>query len=284
MHHRRDNLILFAATSALAVLLCKSKGIPLIKVPFPLIFIQLVKCDQYSQKKKKKIGERERGSSHFSHKHHRRVCTLICCLVSAYCSSSFFFFFFTFFLSFFFFEEGTLLLWQSAIYSEGFTKQSFQLWVSNKLIFVRVVLLRKEGQFYAGFYGWLHKGISLCASSLAGIADSEIIVFSNDQLQWWEKENHKLVYIVVSSGAWNIDSFTGRHLIKAAYWLCPHVQPKASSTISFISKYTSIGYSRHFSWEGSEAYLHFPGFPRKFPEILVFYLMVFSCIWDHIKL
>lgn len=54
MHHRRDNLILFASTSALAVLLCKSKDIPLIKVPFPFIFIQLVKCDQYSQKKKKK--------------------------------------------------------------------------------------------------------------------------------------------------------------------------------------------------------------------------------------
>lgn len=46
-----------------------------------------------------------------------------------------------------------------------------------------VSLLRKEGQFYAGFYGWLHKSISLCASSLAGTADSEIIVFSNAQLQ-----------------------------------------------------------------------------------------------------
>lgn len=55
MHHSRDNLILFAGTSALAVLLCKSKGNPSIKVPFPFIFIQLVKCDQYSPKKKKKF-------------------------------------------------------------------------------------------------------------------------------------------------------------------------------------------------------------------------------------
>lgn len=93
--------------------------------------------------------------------------------------------------------EGTLL-WQTAVHSEGFTKQSFELWVSNKLIFVRVLLLRKEGQFYAGFYGWPHKGISLCASSLAGAADSEIIAFSNQQLRWRsERENHKLVYRVI---------------------------------------------------------------------------------------
>lgn len=31
--------------------------------------------------------------------------------------------------------------------------------------------------------GLPHKGISLCANSLAGTADSEIIVFSNQQLQ-----------------------------------------------------------------------------------------------------
>jgi len=53
VRQRRDNLILFAGTSALAVLLYKSKGIPLIKVPFSFIFIQLKKCDQYSKKKKK---------------------------------------------------------------------------------------------------------------------------------------------------------------------------------------------------------------------------------------
>lgn len=47
---QRDNLILFATTSVLAVLLYKSKGIPLIKALFPFIFIQLVKCDQYSQR------------------------------------------------------------------------------------------------------------------------------------------------------------------------------------------------------------------------------------------
>lgn len=88
VHHRRDNLILFASTSALAVLLCKSKDIPLIKVPFPFIFIQLVKCDQYSQKKKKSFRLLQSQIST------RRVSTLICCLVSAYCSSSFSFFFF----------------------------------------------------------------------------------------------------------------------------------------------------------------------------------------------
>ena len=70
MHHIRDNLILFAGTSALAVLLCKSKGNPSIKVPFPFIFIQLVKCDQYSPKKKKKV------SDHFAHKYPPQGCAL----------------------------------------------------------------------------------------------------------------------------------------------------------------------------------------------------------------
>ena len=88
MHHSRDNLILFAGTSALAVLLCKSKGNPSIKVPFPFIFIQLVKCDQYSPKKKKSFRPL---CSQISTP---RVCTLICCLVSVDSSSSFFFFFF----------------------------------------------------------------------------------------------------------------------------------------------------------------------------------------------
>ena len=87
MHHSRDNLILFAGTSALAVLLCKSKGNPSIKVPFPFIFIQLVKCDQYSPKKKKSFRPL---CSQISTP---RVCTLICCLVSVDSSSSFFFFF-----------------------------------------------------------------------------------------------------------------------------------------------------------------------------------------------
>lgn len=70
-------------------------------------------------------------------------------------------------LSFFLFMEN-LLLWQSAIHSESLTKQSFQFLVSNKLIFVHAALLRKEGQFYAGFYGLQHKGIYLHASYLAG--------------------------------------------------------------------------------------------------------------------
>jgi hypothetical protein len=151
-----------------AVLLCKSKSIPLIEVPFPFIFIQFVKCDQYSAKRKKKSFR-----PLYSQISTRRVCTRGLLsdfrLLSPHLP--------------FYSMEGTLL-WQTAIHSEGFTKQSFELWVSNKLIFVRVLLLRKEGQFYAGFYGWLHKGISLCASSLAGTADSEIIALSNQQLQW----------------------------------------------------------------------------------------------------
>ena len=139
--------------------------------------------------KKKKV------SDHFAHKYPPQGCALwFVVWFPLTVLPRFFFFFLSFF---FFFKEGALLLWQSAIYSESFTKQSFQLWVSNKLIFVRMVLLRKEGQFSAGFYGWLHKGISLCASALAGTADSEIIVFRNDQLQGWEKENHKLVYRVI---------------------------------------------------------------------------------------
>lgn len=78
--HRRDNLILFAGTSAVAVLLCKSKGIPLIEVPFPFIFIQFVKCDQYSAKRKKKTFR-----PLYSQISTRRVCTWTCCLISAYC-------------------------------------------------------------------------------------------------------------------------------------------------------------------------------------------------------
>lgn len=68
----------------------------------------------------------------------------------------------------FFFLMENLLLWQSATHSESLTKQSFQFLVSNKLIFVHAALLRKEGQFYAGFYGLQHKGIYLHASYLAG--------------------------------------------------------------------------------------------------------------------
>jgi hypothetical protein len=78
--HRRKNLILFAGTSAVAVLLCKSKGIPLIKVPFPFIFIQFVKCDQYSplpkKKEKERKKERKKISGHFTHKYPPKGCAL----------------------------------------------------------------------------------------------------------------------------------------------------------------------------------------------------------------
>jgi len=75
-----------------------------------------------------------------------------------------------------------LLLWQSATHSESLTKQSFQFLVSNKLIFVHAALLRKEGQFYAGFYGLRHKGIYLHASYLAGTQQtmrSSILAFAS---------------------------------------------------------------------------------------------------------
>ena len=104
-----------------------------------------------------------------------------------------------------------------------------------------MVLLRKEGQFSAGFYGWLHKGISLCASSLAGTADSEIIVFRNDQLQWSEKENHKLVYRVVF-----LRSLKHRFI----HW---ETRNKGSSLVAFT--YTAQGLlhiflylQTHFDW------------------------------------
>lgn len=94
--------------------------------------------------------------------------------------SLFLFLFFPFLTHFFFhsFFPYFLLLWrtftfffffwQSALHSESFTKQSFQFLISNKLIFVHAALLRKEGQFYAGFYSLQHKGIYLHASYLAG--------------------------------------------------------------------------------------------------------------------
>lgn len=199
----------------------------------------------------------------------RRVCAGICCLISADCPPAL-----PFYLM-----EGALLLWQSAIHSEGFTKQSFELWVSNKLIFVRVFLLRKEGQFYAGFYGWLHKGISLCASSLAGAAGSEIIVFSNQQLQWRsEKENHKLVYGVIFLGRLKHKCVLGLAVSKdslLAACMCT-AQGLATFSFSFSAKHPLIGYSHLLSWRGSETHLHFPGFPWKFEGIPFLLLMVLS--------
>lgn len=216
MPHRRDNLILFAGTSAVAVLLCKSKGIPLIKVPLPFIFIQLVKCDRYSPKKKKKNKKKFFQDTLLTNIHPKGV----------HFDLLYDFRWLFFLLLLFFFQEGALLCWPSAIHSEGFTQQSFQLWVSNKLIFVRVFLLSKEGQFYAGFYGRLHKGFSLCASALAGTATLRsslpAITSCNEHqrkkiINWWRWW--------FSSADWNIDSFPSKQLIKTAHGRRSRVQP-----------------------------------------------------------
>lgn len=124
------------------------------------------------------VFKKKKSFSPFSHKYPPPEVYALC-LVSAF--SCFFFFLLYFFLSlllsisfllslslFLSLFRENLLLWQSAIHSESLTKQSSQFFISNKLIFVHAVLLRKEGQFYAGFYGLQHKDIYLHASYLAG--------------------------------------------------------------------------------------------------------------------
>lgn len=160
------------------------------------------------------IQKKKKVSAHFTHKYSPQKCTLLCFFV--WLLLFIFFFLLSFFLSLSFllslslsfllspplsfsFLTENLFLWQSAIHPESLIKQSFQFLVSNKLIFVHAALLRKEGQFYAGFYGLQHKGIYLHASYLAATADYEIIYFSNRQLQWGTVKNYKLVYIVLFS-------------------------------------------------------------------------------------
>lgn len=84
------------------------------------------------------------------------------------------------------------------MHSESFTNQSFQLWVSNKLIFVHAVLYEeKKANFMQVSMAGLTKA-SLCVQALWQEHPTLRSSFSvNDQLQWSEKENHKLVYIVV---------------------------------------------------------------------------------------
>lgn len=124
----------------------------------------------------------------------RRVCTWVCCPISAYCPP----------------PHPTPLLLDGRSPSPLAECSTFRglyktkLWApSQQQTHLCSCGSIKERRPILCRFLWLASLTKafLCANSLAGTADSEIIVFSNQQLQWGsEKENHKLVYRVIFPG------------------------------------------------------------------------------------